>query len=222
MQGGKFSKLAGVGLAAVLAACGGSSTTGTTGDSASTGTTATSGTQTCSATNCAGCCFNGQCQSGNTASACGKDGATCAACGASQICKTDQTCGVDPDGTWLVQPTAATITQTNNGTSWDGDSSGPDVFINMQCPATTPVSSHTPTADDTWTPSWSSGGCTTKASFLLAQPFVFQPWDEDLTSDDPISDALQIQFTEANLSAGTVNATGLGGLQTITFQLTKQ
>lgn len=175
----------------------------------------------CSSANCTGCCFNGACQAGTTTTACGKSGAACAACGTNQICKTTQACGVDPDSTWKVQPTAATITATNNGAAWDGDGSPPDPYVNMSCNAGTTVTS-TPVAQDTLSPTWSAGGCTAKASYLLASPWIFQVFDSDLTTPDPITGALQYQLTEAAFQSGSVNLTGTQGLQTIAVQLQKQ
>jgi hypothetical protein len=175
--------------------------------------------QKCGASNCAGCCFNNVCQTGNTAAACGKAGATCGACASTQICKTDQTCGVDPNSVWLIQPIAASITSTNNGSSWDADDSAPDVFVSMQCPGA--VATSTPEVES-YNPTWTTGGCTTKASALLANQWVFQLWDSDLSSDDTITSALGFQFTEQFLTAGTASFQASGGMTSLTVQLRKQ
>ena len=176
-------------------------------------------TQQCSASNCAGCCFNNVCQTGNTASACGKAGAACGTCGSTQICKTDQTCGVDPNGLWLVQPVSASITSSNNGSSWDADGSAPDVYVAMQCPGSSATS--TPEVES-YNPTWTTGGCTTKASQLLSNPWTFQLWDSDVSSDDTITSALVFQFTEQILTAGTVTFQASGGMTSMTVQLRKQ
>lgn len=194
------------------------------GDDGGTGTGNTGGgtgtQQKCSASNCAGCCFNNTCQTGTTASACGKAGAACMACDSAQVCRTDQTCGVDPNSVWRVQPVSARIASSNNGSSWDGDGSAPDVFVAMRCPGST---SSTSTSEmESYTPTWSTGGCTAKASQLLAERWVFQLWDSDISSNDTITDGLGYQFTEQNLTAGTVTFGAAGGMTSMTVQLQKQ
>jgi hypothetical protein len=177
-------------------------------------------TQKCSASNCTGCCFNNACQTGNTASACGKAGAACAACGSAQVCKTDQTCGVDPNSIWRVQPVSARVASSNNGSSWDGDGSAPDVFVWMQCPGST-TSSSTPEVES-YSPTWSTGGCTAKASQLMAEPWVFQLWDSDFSSNDTITGTLGFRFTEEYFTTGTVSFSASGGMTSLTVQLQKQ
>jgi len=199
----------------VLVGCGGEDT-----PDPGTPTGGNTNTQKCDASNCAGCCFNNVCQAGNTASACGKKGAACVACGSVQVCKTDQTCGVDPEGVWRVQPLSAQIAADNNGTAWDGDGSAPDVSISMLCPGTT---THTATSEvESYTPAWTSGGCTAKAGQLLAEPWVFQVWDIDFSSHDTITGGLWFKFTEAHFTAGTVTLGASGGLTSLKVQLQKQ
>ncbi len=194
--------------------------TGCGGDEAPGNGNGTGTEQKCSASNCAGCCFNNACQTGTTASACGKAGAACMACSSLQVCRTDQTCGVDPDSVWRVQPTSARITSNNNGSSWDGDGSAPDVVVVMRCPGAT---TSTGTSEvESYTPAWTTGGCTAKARQLLAEPWVFQLWDIDLTSDDTITAGLGFQFTEQHLTAGSVTLGASGGMTSITVQLQKQ
>ncbi|MFE8595446.1 hypothetical protein [Archangium violaceum] len=176
--------------------------------------------QKCSASNCTGCCFNNVCQTGNTASACGKEGATCSACGSAQVCRTNQTCGVDPNSVWRVQPVSARIAASDNGTAWDADSSAPDVVVVMRCPGST-TSTATPEVES-YTPAWTTGGCTAKASQLLAEPWVFQLWDIDFSSDDTITDSLALRITEEFLTAGTVTVNASGGMTSMTVQLQKQ
>lgn len=189
------------------------------GDDGNTG--GNTGTQkTCGASNCTGCCFNNVCQTGNTASACGKAGAACVACGSIQVCKTDQTCGVDPNSVWRVQPVSARITSNNNGSSWDGDGSAPDVVVAMRCPGST-TSTETPEVES-YSPAWATGGCTAKASQLLAEPWVFQLWDIDISSHDTITGALAFRITEEYLTAGTVTLGASGGMTAMTVQLQKQ
>lgn len=199
----------------VLVGCGGDDNTPNTPN-----TGGNSNTQKCDSTNCTGCCFNNTCQAGNTASACGKKGAACVACGSMQVCKTDQTCGVDPDGVWRVQPVSAQIASNNNGSSWDGDGSAPDVFVAMMCPGSTSVAS-TPEVES-YTPTWSTGGCTAKASQLLAEQWAFQVWDSDLSANDTITSGLSFKFTEASFTAGSVTFNASGGMTSLKVQLQKQ
>ncbi|RKH18700.1 hypothetical protein D7X74_08925 [Corallococcus sp. CA047B] len=175
---------------------------------------------TCSASNCTGCCFNNTCQTGNTASACGKAGATCKVCNAAQVCKTDQSCGVDPAGVWFVQPVSAQITASNNGTAWDADGSAPDVFVEMLCPGST-VGTFTPEVQS-YTPAWTSGGCTATAGRLLAEPWAFRVWDSDVSVNDTITGVLLYQFKEENFSAGSVTLQPAGGMTSITLGVRKQ
>lgn len=177
-------------------------------------------TRTCSASNCTGCCFNNVCQTGTTASACGKAGTACVACGSVQVCKTDQSCGVDPNSVWRVQPVSARIASSDNGTYWDGDGSAPDVFVSMLCPGSTSASSTFEM--ESYSPTWTSGGCTARASQLMAESWVFQLWDSDVSSNDTITDVLGFRFTEQHFSAGTVNFGAAGGMTSLTVQLQKQ
>ncbi|MBL0693139.1 hypothetical protein [Comamonas sp. JC664] len=174
----------------------------------------------CDARNCAGCCLNNVCQTGTTAAACGKEGASCRACGGAQVCKVDQTCGVDPNGVWRVQPVSAQIAATNNGSSWDVGGSPPDVFVRMLCPGATAVV-ETAIAES-FNPTWSTGGCEARAGLLLAEPWVFRLWDHDTTVNDTITDELRFQFTEQHFAAGTVTFQASGGMTSLTVQLQKQ
>ncbi|RYZ39384.1 MAG: hypothetical protein EOO71_20320 [Myxococcaceae bacterium] len=193
----------------VLAGCGGSEEPGDDTPPA-----------TCSAANCTGCCFNNTCQTGNTASACGKAGAACLKCASVQVCKTDQTCGVDPASVWRVQPVSARISASNNGSSWDGDNSPPDVFVAMACPGST-VATVTPEVES-YTPAWSTGGCTATAGQLLAERWGCQLGDSDLSVNDPMTDVLTYQLTEAHFVEGNLTLAASGGMMSMTVQLQKQ
>jgi hypothetical protein len=198
-----------------LVGCGGDDEPGSGNTGGNTDTT-----PKCSASNCTGCCFNNTCQAGNTASSCGKAGAACIACGSVQVCKADQTCGMDPNSVWRVQPVSARITSSDNGTYWDGDDSAPDVFVWMQCPGAA-TSSSTPEVES-YNPAWTTGGCTARASQLMAEQWVFQLWDSDVSSNDTITGALGFRFTEEHFTAGTVSFGASGGMTSLTVQLQKQ
>lgn len=220
----------------VLSACGGGGGTGTGGGGGGgtemgggsgglgggAGGGSGGGGSACGPSSCVGCCFNGACQPGTTAAGCGKNGAACAQCAAHQVCRADQACGVDPESVWRVQPVSATITSSNNGTAWDGDGSGPDVKVYGRCPATSATVSATPEASDTYTPAWSTGGCTAKAKELLADGWAFQVVDVDLVTDDTITAPLAVTLTEALFVQGGFSLQPTGGLSAMRVQLTPQ
>jgi hypothetical protein len=202
-----------------LWACGGTEPYGTGGGA---GGGSGGGSGGCGPSTCTGCCFNGACQPGSTAAACGKNGASCAQCATNQVCRVDQTCGVDPESTWLVQPRSATIASSNNGSAWDGDGSGPDVRVYTWCPATAANASATPEASDTYAPAWSTGGCTAKAKELLSNGWGVQVIDVDVVTDDTITPALNVTLSEALFVQGGFSLQPTGGLTAMTVQLTKQ
>jgi hypothetical protein len=127
---------------------------------------------------------------------------------------------VDPNSVWRVQPVSAQIASSDNGACWDGDCSAPDAFAAMQCPG---AASATSTAEvESYTPAWTTGGCTARASQLLAEPWVFQLWDSDVSVNDAITGPLGFQFTEAHLLGGTITFGAAGGMTSLTVQLQKQ
>jgi hypothetical protein len=158
---------------------------------------------TCNPQTCTGCCANNVCQGGTTSATCGKGGVICATCSGPQVCKTDQTCGVDPEGTWKVQPVSATISATNQGADWDALGGLPDPFVDLWCPSTAATfTSRTPTAPDTLSPTWSAGGCVMKAKDLMTTGFALDVWDEDVSSNDPIAAKGTIVPKESDLLVG--------------------
>lgn len=176
---------------------------------------------TCGPSNCAGCCYGGQCQAGSTAAACGSLGVACATCAKNQICRTTQTCGVDPNSNWAVQLAQASIAPNNNGSAWDADGSAPDVFADLRCPATaTSITVATPIVQDSYTPTWTTGSCTMKASALMSDGFAFQLYDSDLLSDDTITNGLLYKVTESDFVAGSITLGPSGGMQSAKFVLT--
>lgn len=203
----------------VLSSCGDGGGTGTGGGA---GGGSGGGDGACGPSNCLGCCFNGACQPGTTATGCGKGGGACLQCSANQVCRADQACGVDPESTWLVQPVSATIASSNNGTAWDGDNSGPDVKVYGWCPDTSASATATPEASDTYTPTWSTGGCTAKAKDLLADGWGFQVIDVDLVNDDTITARLKVTLREQDFVQGGFSLQPTGGLTALQVRLTKQ
>jgi hypothetical protein len=139
------------------------------------------------------------------------------------VCKTDQTCGVDPDSNWLVQPTSASVKPTNNGASSDGDGSGPDPQVFLACPSSAPNFTHqTPEAGNTFAPTWSTGGCVMKARDLIQTGFGFRVFDIDIAADDPITGSYNFTLVEGTFVAGTSTQMNLDGLNSITFTFSRR
>ncbi len=156
----------------------------------------------CSASNCTGCCLNGACQPGVTAAGCGKGGEACIVCTGMQICKAAQSCGVDPESTWVVHPAAAVIAAKNGAADWDLGGGAPDPYVHLWCPPTAPTPVVTPTVNDSLTPSWTTGSCTLKAKDLLTAGFAVQVFDEDIAVPDPVSTKRTVVPTESQLLEG--------------------
>lgn len=184
------------------------------------------GSTSCSAATCAsGCCANGVCQTGNTAAQCGTMGAACMACGAVDICKADQTCGLDPAATWRVYVSAAEISASKpSGAGWDSFGGPPDTEIGLWCPGSNVnLTAIMAVVDDDYFPTWTGGGCTLTAAGLLADGLAFDALDLDGTSaDDEIAPRTVTTITEAQLRAGTKTLSFVGSLDEITFRFVKQ
>ena len=75
---------------------------------------------------------------------------------------------------------------------------------------------------ESYTPTWTSGGCTAKASQLLANGWGFRLWDSDVSSNDTITAILNGQITETQLIGGKVVYGASGGMKSLTVQLQKQ
>ena len=188
------------------------------------GATGGGGGTACSAANCQGCCANGMCQTGTTAAQCGKLGVACAACPtATDICKADQTCGLDPAATWQLRPSSAMVAATKaNGSAWDS-LSDPDTRIELYCPeSAVNVSAVMATVTDDFNPTWSTGGCTATAAELLAEGFGFEAIENDGLSDDLMTAYTIVPLSEAELRAGTKTLGPAGGLDSMTLVFTKQ
>lgn len=208
---------------------GGASGGGTGGGATGGGGGATrggGGSASCSPANCAnGCCANGVCQTGNTATQCGRMGVTCDACDSVEICKADQTCGLDPNATWLARPTSASISLFKaSGANWDTFGGLPDTLLHLWCPASeVNVSATMPTVDDDFDPTWSAGGCTATAAEFMTDGFGFDAHDSDgLSGDDDIAPFTIVTITEAHLRAGTGNVGPVAELDSMTITFTKQ
>lgn len=181
------------------------------------------GAETCGPANCAGCCSAGVCLGGNSASACGSGGGVCGTCSSPYVCLGGASCGVDPESVWLVQPSEASIASTDNGEAWDSfDGSAPDVVVTVTCPPSSNPMVGKTNAAESYTPAWSSGGCTAKAKDLLAEPVTFTLDDNDPVGVDSVTGQLSLQVTAANLANGKASYGASAGMTGITFELTKK
>ncbi len=168
---------------------------------------------TCGPGNCTGCCEEGVCRSGADWAACGAGGAVCGACAPHEACMS-QACGMDPAQVWVLTPVSAVIADTNNGSTWD-DLGGPapDPYVRIG-------SLQTPEAADTWTPTWNAG-----FEFTALELFTgvsAQVMDSDAVSDDSITPAGMLQFTEADFARGGTSFGNWGGVVSIDFALQRK
>ncbi len=172
----------------------------------------------CTALNCSGCCSSGKCEAGQSAASCGKNGVSCVACMGTDRCGSAQACELDPAGVWLVQPTAAVLTSD----AWDL-TSDPDTKLTLWCPANRSMpNGSSPQVDETYTPTWTTGGCIGSAADLLSAGFGFTATEVDLSADDVICSFKTIAITEAQLRAGRIDVPAMCGLKSLTVALKKQ
>jgi hypothetical protein len=80
----------------------------------------------------------------------------------------------------------------------------------------------TPVADNTYSPTWSSGGCVVPAGTLLQGGVAYQVVDDDVIGSDPITAKISVSVTEANLLAGAAIVAPSDGLTGLTISLQKQ
>jgi hypothetical protein len=147
------------------------------------------------------------------------------ACFSNETCSASHACEVpfDMNATYTVQPVSAVIAPTNaSGGPWD-DLSDPDCGLDLFCPQN--AGSTTATAavqNDTFTPSWTStaGTCRLPAMQLITAGFAFDAYDSDVLSNDTITGRTVVKPTQADLQAGTMTLTSVGGLNSIRFRFT--
>lgn len=178
----------------------------------------------CSSANCLGCCFNGACQPGNTNAACGKNGSVCEPCATGKMCLPAQTCGIDPESTWKVQPSRATIRGTNGaGEAWDPLGGAPDSFAILFCPATAMMeTARTPSVNDAFMATWTTGSCTMKAKDLMASGFAVEVWDADTAGNDNVLGKSTFKPNESQLLNGSLSASNNTTCPNITISFTRQ
>lgn len=180
-------------------------------------------TGSCGPANCPGCCFGERCELGTTAAACGRGGGLCAVCQPNQICKSEvQTCGVDPDGNWLVQPVSAEVAPKKNGTvDWDIDTSAPDPYPRLACPADGVVKDGT-FVPNTTKAKWTDLACVIKARDLLAKGFLVGVRDDDVGNNEVIAMDTVVKPTESELLGGAKVISQAPNLSTLQIKFTRQ
>lgn len=217
-------------LLILLAGCGASTIHGGGGGGGGTGSGGGTGTGGgdqggCGFSNCPGCCFNGACQTGNSDVACGRNGGICQMCGSGTSCSTDQVCVILPSSTWNAIPVSASIATMNGNMSWDILNGAPDPYVQMWCPAgASMVSAKTPTANDTFMPSWGQtmGSCIMTAGDLEMVGFALEVDDEDVTTPDIIFNKATVKATDSELQAGFMIVSDTGSLMSLRINLIRQ
>lgn len=174
----------------------------------------------CGPNNCAGCCAGGVCTAGNSAVGCGLGGGICTICNGADVCNASGQCVLDPASKWVVQPVAAAIESSNNGTSWDGDGSPPDVIVTTVCPGGGVGTSE---KVESYNPTFSFGSCVATAGDLLAKGVTFSLKDSDLTVDDNITGNVSMAISAADLADGVRTGTpSSGACKSIQYTLTRK
>ena len=80
-----------------------------------------------------------------------------------------------------------------------------------------------PTVEDSYDPTWSTGGCTATTVDLLTGGFGFEAKEVDFQFDDTVCGFTTIAITQADLRAGKIVATSpCSGLTSLTVSFTKQ
>src|SRR5262249_12821737 len=135
----------------------------------------------CSPANCAGCCFGGACQAGVSASACGKNGASCTSCESWQICASTQSCAVDPQSRWSLVPISAAVatTRPSDGTPGEPFGGAPDLSVSWQDPAGTQLGA-TAYVPDSFPATWPAASiCPGTAATWMSTGWAVVLYDDD-------------------------------------------
>lgn len=179
------------------------------------------GSSICGPSTCAGCCAMGQCLGGTALSACGKAGAACATCPSTQQCDlASRSCTSTSDGSrWRVLVTSVTAT----GSDWDS-LDGPDLFVQMYCPATaTTASWRSATVENQNTATWATGGCVMTSAELQQTGFAWAVTEaDDFFGDDIVAGKTVQKLTSAQLVSGTIPLTVAGAVSQGTVKLTAE
>jgi len=118
---------------------------------------------------------------------------------------------------------SAQIAADNNGSVWDTDFSAPDVYAVIGCPGNPDTTGYTSTVES-YTPTWSSGGCLATTADLLNRGFSIQLWDQDpIIANDTITANLSvIGLQEGHFTAGYVDLQPSGGMLSLRVALQRQ
>lgn len=114
----------------------------------------------CTAQNCRGCCKDGVCETGNTATTCGTGGGACVRCTGAQVCRAaDAICAADPAGRWLLAATQAEISINNpqTGKPWHTDGSAPKAYVAFDTKVLPGVVAQMTGTPAVWGVTWASG-----------------------------------------------------------------
>lgn len=123
---------------------------------------------------------------------------------------------------WELLPASAVVAPDNNGSPWDS-TSDPDAELGLWCPSSkSNVSAVMPKVSNSFTPSWTTGGCTATAAEFLADGLGFDALEIDTTFDDVITQFTVAPITEADLRSGTKTLGPSGGLDSLTLRFTKR
>lgn len=120
---------------------------------------------------------------------------------------------------------SAQIAATTGGYPWDSDGSAPDVFVVVGCPGAPGYAdtSGQTAAVESYTPTWSAGGCTARAADLLNRGFGFQLWDADLLSSEAVTAALtESALVQADFQTEYVDYGASGGMLSLRIALQRQ
>lgn len=124
---------------------------------------------------------------------------------------------------WLVQPSSAMISPNDDGQTWDIDNSAPDIVVRTSCPASGRDVSGETNEVESYTPSWSVGGCVARTDDLVENGVDFEIFDVDdgLDSDDGVAET-RASIRETDLQAGTVTVGRVSDLDSMVVVLRKQ
>lgn len=132
---------------------------------------------------------------------------------------------VDPNSTWTVAASSAQINADEGGSPWDIDNSAPDIVVRLKCPSSGGGSTTAETPEvQSYTPSWSGGGCMGKAIDLVEDGVELEVVDIDdvsITGDDEVT-STRFYILENDLLSGSKTLTTSQYLTSMSVKLTKQ
>ncbi|QSQ26846.1 hypothetical protein JY651_18860 [Pyxidicoccus parkwayensis] len=123
-----------------------------------------------------------------------------------------------------MQPTEASIVPQDprDNSAWDIDGSEPDVVVELRCPvegSDQQLVTRTPEVSS-YTPRWTTGGCTTTVGALLGQEIQIKFIDVDVAFDDEII-SVRYALKEEELRAGGVSLAIPGYVNSVSLKFTR-